>query len=61
MDADLVEQRLTEMRKKLEAQLERQQGKGGDVVVLTEVECEELFAIMKQASETIDGLVNGYV
>jgi len=60
MATDLAEQQLTEMREKLEAQLERQQSKGGDVILLTEEECEELFAIMKQASETIDGLINGY-
>lgn len=60
MATDLAEQQLTEMREKLEAQLERQQEKGGDVIVLTEDECGELFAIMRQASKTIDGLINGY-
>jgi len=60
MATDLAEQQLTQMREKLEAQLERQQDKGGDVIILTENECDELFAIMRQASETIDGLINGY-
>ena len=60
MATDLAQQQLIEMRVKLEAQLERQQEKGGDVILLTDDECEELFSIMKQASDTIDELINGY-
>ncbi len=59
MATDLAETRLTEMREKLEQQLDRQHSKGGDVIVLTDEECEELFDVMKQASETIDSLING--
>jgi hypothetical protein len=60
MATSILEQQLTQMRESLEAQLERQQSKGGDVIVLTEEECEELFEIMKEAAAEIDGFVNGY-
>ncbi len=41
-------------RSELEMQLERNEDKGGEIITLTKVECDELFEVMKAAEEAIN-------
>lgn len=61
MATSVVAEQLNEWAEKLEADLERQQSKGGNCITLCAEEVEALVFALREGCADIDGFANGSI
>jgi hypothetical protein len=59
MATDIDELKLTEWADRIEEHIVRQQSKGGNCIILSEDEAEDLIECMRNAAFALDGAANG--